>query len=120
VNGPELDGPPPARRTDPGTSWAAARRLDTGRRITQAELALSVIAAAGPRGATCADVVRKVGGDRGCVARRITDAAAWGWVRTEGDTRKAPSGRRQRVWHVTASGLQRAADVLARRAEGAA
>lgn len=88
----------PARPTDPGTSWAAARSLDPVKVGEQVARAVEVVAAAACEGATCADVVAATGADRGCTARRLTDARDAGLIVDSGQRRRAPSGRWQVVW----------------------
>lgn len=67
-----------------------------------------VVARAGDKGTICHDVAKALGADRGNTARRLTDAHRRGLIRDAG-TRRAPSGRSQTLWIITASGLTEAA-----------
>lgn len=93
---------PRVRKTDPWTSSTAARSLRPAQVANACGRILAVIEAAACHGATCAEILARLGGDRGCTARRTTDLAERGLVYAAGDTRPGPSGRAQLVWRATA------------------
>ena len=95
---------PTARTTDPTT---AAPGLDVLGRNRHCAEVLVIIAAAGERGATCADILAHLPAtaDRGNVARRVTDLRQRGLITRDGTTRIARTGGRpQQVNRITAEG----------------
>jgi hypothetical protein len=95
--------PPQHRNTDPDTSVQAARSLDpvvVGRQVARA---VEAIAQRRCYGATTAELLAALGGDRGNLARRITDARQMGLVVDSGRRRPGPSGRMGAVWVAVAT-----------------
>lgn len=109
------DLPQVARPTDPGTSWAAARDPHGHRKRIIDDYVVS-FARAGRRGLATFELCGRHGGESAHVARRITDMHRLGWVRHEGERKSPRTGRWQRVYVATASGLSQAAAVVARKA----
>lgn len=110
-----LDDLPAARTTDPPTSHAAARSLDP-RRVGRQVQDVVLVVANSPSGAICAEIAERLGRDRGCVARRCTDAVRHGYLRVDG-TRPGPSGREQMNFRATALGQTIAARAAADEAQ---
>jgi hypothetical protein len=100
-----------SRVSDPPTSREAAAKLEPTRVRKQVTDVVTAVASH-KDGAICAQVTEDLDRDRGCIARRLTDAHRLGYVRPAG-YRTAPSGRRQIVWAVTASGQSLAARQIA-------
>ena len=101
------------RAGDRPTARSAALGLD-GRTIGRQIANAAVVVASTAGGAICAEVAAKLNRDRGCVARRLTDAERRGLIRDTGRTRKSKaSGRDQIVWAPTDAGLRLAAQRIA-------
>lgn len=109
------DLPAVARVTDPGTSWAASRD-PSGHRRRIIDTYVVTFARAGARGLTTHEVCARHGGESAHVARRITDMWKLGWVHHVGERRSPRTGRWQRAYAITDTGMRYAAGVLARKA----
>jgi predicted transcriptional regulator len=84
--------PPAAAKSDPWTSFAAARRINRdGTRQRQVELVARLVAA--HPGCTSAELAVATGHDRAMIARRLCDAERLGLVRCvrdESDEKRKP------------------------------
>lgn len=87
-----------ARRTDPETSKAAARRLEAGS-IRKALLKTFLV---GSR--TFEEAADVAGIDPWQASKRVSDLIAAGFVHDTGGTRSGASGRQQRILQITAEG----------------
>lgn len=103
-----------ARRTDPGTSHAAARALRDSDRL--GDLQATVIAALDCRPMTIWEASHHAGVEIHSLSPRFATLADKGWIRPTGETRKNPQSNRQAiVWERTPAGDVEAA-AAARRA----
>jgi len=80
---------PTARATDRSTTHEAARSMTPVVVATQVAEVVQAIARRGATGATTAELVERIGGDRGGRARRITDAHRAGLLRGNRNPRRA-------------------------------
>ena len=85
----------PARKSDPATSHAAARKADEFKGDHHARI-LAALKAIGPAGKD--RIGKRIGLSGVAVARRLIEMQRDGLARPTGDTEPSETGRAERVW----------------------
>jgi len=96
-----IDPQPPARATDPSTSWDAARdaRVLSGH---HRQMAYDALTDAGERGLTDFELADVTGVAQTSIGKRRKELQDAGLVEATDMTRPAPSGSAARVWRLSA------------------